>query len=313
MKVTTTKGMLRAAVGNAPTKKPRAPSVLAMFRTADSTLGYIPATSRCFRTSWGTVTAHDASAAHADAWTSTKAECVFGCQCAMARRARPSTANWIAPTGNAKADVNKQPFTSVFVPNSASVFAPVRVCASVRSASAGYIKSCAAARLPPPRRGSASRSTGPHSSVYAARWPSPRGMRGRACASLPRAGCSALFYSEEMRARARYGRERSQPTIDALLCRAIFTCGYLARVSSPAASHAVGPGSGTFFEDLCTCVQRRRAGIGIAEQDCPAVDRSRPALLGRGPAGAAATASSSRSRAFPPHNFLWTRTRRTRS
>lgn len=68
----------------------------------------------------------------------------------MARRARPSTANWIAPTGNAKADVNKQPFTSVFVPNSASVFAPVRVCASVRSASAGYIKSCAAARLPPP-------------------------------------------------------------------------------------------------------------------------------------------------------------------
>ena len=70
-----------------------------MFLTAANTLGYMPATNLCFRTSCGTVTEQDANAAHADAWTSTSADGVFGCRRAIARLALPSTANWIAPTG----------------------------------------------------------------------------------------------------------------------------------------------------------------------------------------------------------------------
>ena len=81
---------------------------------------------------------------------STSVDGVFGCRRAIARLALPSTANCIAPTGNAKQLVKTQPFTSVLAPSSASVFAPVLVCASVRKASAGYINSCAAALLAPP-------------------------------------------------------------------------------------------------------------------------------------------------------------------
>ena len=94
--------------------------------------------------------APDASAAQADAWTATSADGGFGGRRAIARLALPSTANCIAPTGNAQQLVKTQPFTSVLAPSSASVFAPVRVCASVRKASAGYINSCAAALLAPP-------------------------------------------------------------------------------------------------------------------------------------------------------------------
>ena len=78
-------------------------------------------------TSCGTEARHEPSAPTAEAPSAPSTVC-----CNV-----PNMENWIAPTRKANAEVVTQPEMRVPIPSSASVFAPVRVCASVRMASAG--------------------------------------------------------------------------------------------------------------------------------------------------------------------------------
>ena len=91
------------------------------------------------RASWGTEAKQEPSAPTVEAPSAPSVCC-----------STPKIANCTAPTTNAKADVVTQPETRVPTPSSLSVLAPVRVCASVRIASAGYVMSCAPKRLTPP-------------------------------------------------------------------------------------------------------------------------------------------------------------------
>jgi len=101
-----------------------------MVRTAVPKFGYILVTNRCFKTSWGTPTAHDANEAHAEDVMATAVPIAP----VSVRNSDdkifltfPKTVNWTAPNGKANKLVETEPATNLLIPNSLKVFAPWRV------------------------------------------------------------------------------------------------------------------------------------------------------------------------------------------